>query len=327
MELVTIIVAAYNVENYINKCVNSLMAQTYQNIEMLLVDDGSTDNTGMMIEEKKKGDSRIKVFHKTNGGLSDARNYGLDRMTGRYVTFVDADDFVPQNYIEHMVSIIEARNADVAVVRTCEFCDEKDINLDINYDFVTVSCEEAVRRMLTRNGIAHTACGKLYKVELWESLRFPYRKLYEDYHTTFDAFSKASTVAISEARIYFYFQRPGSIMHYKCNERTVSIVEATREVTPRIIKYWPDLEVEALDLQLALCLKCYQNILNSDKNSFFDIQREIANIVSANGWRLLLSSKTPMKDKVKVVIYFMGKKIFLNIYKKFDGSKWVNEEE
>ena len=317
---ISVIVPAYNVEKYIEKCVNSLIGQTYNNIEILVVDDGSTDNTGRILDEKYKYDARVLVFHKENGGLSDARNYGLDRMTGDFVTFVDSDDFVDKDYFSYLMELANF-GADIVVIPPQPFFDDNHINTVFDFGYEVVDCQEAVRRMLVRKGIAHTACGKLYKSSLWDSERFPYKELYEDYHTTFDVFSKANRIAIGKAAMYFYFQRSSSIMHYECNKCTTRIIDATNQVTPRIEKYWPELRVEAADLQMALCLKCLQSIYSSVSVGFEDEKKKIWDIRKKNAWKLLKSNKINNRDKVKILISYLPSSIYKALYNKFDGNK------
>ena len=199
---VSIIVPAYNVETFVEKCINSLLDQTYENIEILIIDDGSTDKTGKIIDRRYSQIGKISIYHKENGGLSDARNYGLDRVTGDYVTFVDSDDFVDKKYIEYLMRLIGDDEAEIAVISPQTFFTYDEISTEFDYAFETVSAKEAARRMLLRKGIAHTACGKLYKKKLWDHLRFPLGKLYEDYYTTFDVFACAKKVSIGKAQMY-----------------------------------------------------------------------------------------------------------------------------
>lgn len=323
-ELVSVIVAAYNVESYIRKCIDSLLAQTYENIEIIVVDDGSTDLTGKIAEEYHCN-TKVRVFHKENGGLSDARNYGLEKMTGEYVTFVDSDDYVYKEYVEYMMKLIAEEDVQIVVTNPqLYYCDDE-IDQNFDYSAQCITAEEAVRKMLIRDGLSHTACGKLYQSDIWKELRFPYRKLYEDYYTTFDAFSKAEKVAVGHAKMYYYYQRPGSIMHLTCNEKTVGIVEATEIVTPRIIKYWPDLREEAIGFQLALCLKCLQSIYANDIHSFPDIQHHIKKMVHKYMIQMMRSSRLNYKDKVKMLISYLPPKLYLMIYNRFNGTRLIND--
>ena len=324
---ISVIVPAYNVEKYICVCIDSLLEQTYKNYELLLVDDGSTDNTGRILDEKYSENEKIKVYHKNNGGLSDARNYALDRMNGDYVTFVDSDDFVDRDYLAYLIRIITKENADIAVIPPQPFEKVNQIDTDFDLNYETVNTEEAVRRMLIRENIAHTACGKIYKYSIWKEIRFPYKKLYEDYHTTFDAFARAKKVSIGNAKMYFYYQRESSIMHLKCDKNTVSIVQATTEVTPRIIEYWPRLKEEAIDLQISLCLKCLQNIYANGTGTFKDIQKYIRKLVKKNTVLLIMTRKINFKDKIKIIISYLPPRMYLAIYNKFDGRHSYYKEK
>ena len=323
LKKVSIIVPAYNVEDYIEKCIDSLLTQTYRNIEIIIVDDGSTDRTGKIVEEKYNNNSKVVIYHKKNGGLSDARNYGLDRMTGDYVTFVDSDDYVDKEFIFYLLKII-GDAADIAVIPHQTFRSYESINFDYDFKYEIVSTEIAVKKMLLRDKITHTSCGKLFKAFVWKELRFPYRKLYEDYYTTFDAFAMADNVAIGNAAMYFYYQRETSIMHLKCNKQTVGIIDATLEVSPKIKKYWPDLFEEVVDLQVALCLKCLQNIYSNGKNNFLEEQRKIKNIINNNARTLIFSPKVGYKDKIKVLMSYLPADVFLKIYNKYDGNRERN---
>lgn len=317
---VSIIVPAYNVESYVEKCINSLLDQTYENIEILIIDDGSTDKTGKIIDKRYSQNGKISIYHKENGGVSDARNFGLDRITGDYVTFVDSDDFVDTKYIEYLMRLIEVDEAEIALIPAQSFFAYDEINIDFDYTFETVSVKEATRRMLLRKGISHATWGKLYKKKLWDHIRFPLGKLYEDYYTTFDVFAGAKKVSMGKAQMYFYLQRDTSIMHLKCNDNTVNIINATNEVTPRIVQYWPDLVDEAIDLQIALCLKCLQSIYAHDSKKFLKEQEKIKNITNRNAKRVIFSKKIGYKDKIKLIMSYFPSNIYLYIYNIFDGS-------
>lgn len=224
MELVTIIVAAYNVENYINKCVNSLMAQTYQNIEMLLVDDGATDNTGMMIEEKKKGDSRIKVIHKENGGLSDARNAGLSIATGEVISFVDSDDYLSPYFLEFMYKAMCDGNCDIVAIKEgTDFWDGEELIRPLTANINEIEIEyltsnQALEKMLYQQ-IDNGAQFKIYRRFILKGIQFPKGYLYEDVATTYKAFLNSKNAAIVYADLYAYRKRRDSIIRQKFSEK------------------------------------------------------------------------------------------------------------
>ena len=200
--ILTVFTPAYNRADLLTRCYESMCKQTNKNFIWMIVDDGSTDKTGKIIDRRYSQIGKISIYHKENGGLSDARNYGLDRVTGDYVTFVDSDDFVDKKYIEYLMRLIGDDEAEIAVISPQTFFTYDEISTEFDYAFETVSAKEAARRMLLRKGIAHTACGKLYKKKLWDHLRFPLGKLYEDYYTTFDVFACAKKVSIGKAQMY-----------------------------------------------------------------------------------------------------------------------------
>lgn len=319
--MISVIVPAYNVEKYIVKCVDSIINQTFSDYELILVDDGSTDGTSVLCDELAKKSAKIRVFHKENGGLSDARNFALGKSKGEYVTFVDSDDYVAPTYLKELYEPIEKDDVDMTMTSLIPFLENENPSTEYKFGYVVVSEEEAVRKMLLREGVSHSAGGKLYKRYLWEDIQFPVGRLYEDYLTTFFVMENVKKVAITNAPLYYYLQRTDSIMHYKCNERTVTIVEATEQVTPRIVVKWPNLEIEALDNQIAQCLKCKQHILNEAQYKFEDIEKKIKFIVDKNKTKLLFSKKTPIKDKVKILSFLLGDKIFKVIYNIFSGDK------
>lgn len=319
--MISVIVPAYNVKKYVEKCVYSIINQTFPDYEIILVDDGSTDGTSILCDELAKKSDKIRVFHKENGGLSDARNFGMDKAQGEYITFIDSDDYVAPTYLKELYEPIEQDDVDVTITLLTPFWENENPVVKYKDGYTVVSAEESVRKMLIREDIAHSAGGKLYKRYLWKDIRFPVGRLYEDYLTTFFVMENVKKVGITNTSLYYYLQRSDSIMHYKCTERTVTIVEATEQVTPKIIAKWPNLEVEAKDLQVAQCLKCKQQILNEAPHKFEVVEKNIEFIVDRNKKKLLFSKKTPRKDKVKILFFLLGDKIFKVIYNIFDGDK------
>lgn len=319
--LVSVIVPVYNVEAYLRECIDSVTDQTYKNLEILIVDDGSTDNSPVLCEELLKSDTRIKVFHKKNGGLSDARNYALDRCHGEYITFIDSDDIVDKRLIEICLSKVNSSRSDMVSVNLQQFEVRNEIKIDDKFSFVTCDAQEAARKMLTCKGISSCGCAKLYRASLFKAIRFPVGRLYEDYLTIYRILSETSCVTIVDAQLYFYRQRPGSIMRYQCSKKTVTLVDASVEVTEYVVNRWPDLKIAAYEDQIAQCLKCLQGILNYDKAAFLDYQDKIDIIVRSKSRCLLVSRSVRIKNKIKILSYFLGKRFFIRIYNKFDGSR------
>ena len=179
-ELISIVVPVYNVEKYIEKCVNSITNQVYNNLEIILVNDGSTDNSGKLCDSLSKLDDRIKVYHKENGGLSDARNYGVERANGTYIGFVDSDDFIDSDMYKTLYDVIKRENADVAE------CNMKIVYPNSARQYTTKKyyrvCNEIeyIKEYLVLEKIFGSVCTKLIKSEIAKTLTFPKGKLYED---------------------------------------------------------------------------------------------------------------------------------------------------
>ena len=160
--LISVVVPVYNVEKYIDRCLNSIINQTYRKLEIIIVNDGSTDNSRKIIDKFSKMDSRIIVIDKNNGGLSEARNVGINAATGDYITFIDSDDFVSYDYIEYLYSLIEKYKVKVASSFYQIISSEDEIKTNEEYIDKKLTAREAVNKMLYRENIAHIACGKIY---------------------------------------------------------------------------------------------------------------------------------------------------------------------
>lgn len=211
--LVSVIVAVYNVEHYLERCVDSLLSQTYANHEILLVDDGSTDGSAAICDDYANRNRTVAVVHKENGGLSDARNAGLLVASGDYVVFVDGDDLVAPCYIEHLMIPILNGDANFAICDLLETANP-DVLLSSRQgsrDIALYSSEEALIECLKGEKLTVSACGKLGKRSLWISHPFPAGQVYEDLFTIPCLISQAGVVAHVPERLYGQVMREGSI--------------------------------------------------------------------------------------------------------------------
>jgi glycosyltransferase involved in cell wall biosynthesis len=219
------------VEAYLPLCIESLIKQTYLSIEIILVDDGSTDNSALICDNYAKRDSRIIVFHKENGGLSDARNYGLEMAKGEYITFVDSDDFVNYNFIEVLYQQLCLYNAEVAF---CDYVNVDENENEIKSSKITKSIRYSGKKFVeelyhpSQHGMEFIACGKLYKTELLirNGISYPVGKIHEDMFTTYKVLYYANNVVFCNYIGYFYRQRNGSIMQSQFSLRNLDMVEA-----------------------------------------------------------------------------------------------------
>lgn len=214
--LISIIVPIYKVELYLARCLNSIIHQTYSNLEIILVDDGSPDKCGDICEEYKLQDSRIRIIHKENGGLSDARNAGLDISTGEYIALVDSDDWVAPNYIQVLFDLIKNNGADISICNLLlVYNNEEIINADNNKNvevkkYTNIQAlEQYFEEYSLQMIVAHC---KLYKAELFKNIRYPLGKIHEDEYTTYKLLYSANKVMFTTSCLYYYFQRSDSII-------------------------------------------------------------------------------------------------------------------
>ncbi|MBR0414998.1 MAG: glycosyltransferase family 2 protein [Clostridia bacterium] len=228
-ELVSVIVPIYKVEEYLDRCIESIVGQTYQNIEILLVDDGSPDNCPAMCDAWAERDSRITVIHKENGGLSDARNAAIDVAKGDYITFVDSDDLITVNAIEVLMELANIENSDVVIsTKLLKFSEEISVDCTQCESYKTVSAQTALESIFCEN-TRWEACGTIFSHHLFETTRFPVGKIYEDIRTIPGVIFNAKTVTFADVVIYYYFERLDSIMHQSGHIVKIDLYEAVKE--------------------------------------------------------------------------------------------------
>ena len=227
-ELISIVIPVYKVEKYLNKCVQSVVNQTYQNIEIILVDDGSPDLCPKICDDWEKKDSRIRVIHKKNGGLSDARNVGVRASKGQFIGFVDSDDYIEETMYEELYRAIKSANAEVAI---CDYeaITEEGIVLKsespIKYEmFSKIEAEEKL--IGAGQWYYVTAWNKLYSRYILEEIEFPVGKIHEDEFVVHEVFWKCNRIVSIDRKLYKYVQRAGSITSGANGIRSLDMVEA-----------------------------------------------------------------------------------------------------
>jgi len=327
---ISIIVPIYNVKKYIQQCVESLINQTYKNLEIILIDDGSTDGCGELCDEFGKKDQRIHVIHKQNGGLSDARNKGIDVASGDYIGFVDSDDWISHNMYEKMLSSLKSVNADIAVCgwveeflnNSIEKCPPQKI-LDKN---------EALKELLENLLIADHACDKLYKTSLFKNIRYPVGKTYEDILTTYKLFNNANKVLYISDAFYHYRQRKGSIARSNFNLKKMEWLDAVKSLESDPIIELNDTFSSIIHDRIfhTKCFLLREMLLNTDDKylkecmPFID---EFYNELKSKKFHVIKSTKYSKSLKVMALLTFGGKNLLIklfhsNWYKQYTGDKY-----
>lgn len=299
-DVVSVIVPIYNIEKYIDRCVESIVAQTYQNLEIILVDDGSTDNSGLICDEWEKKDKRIEVIHKINGGLSDARNTGIEKSRGELVSFIDGDDEIDKEMYEKLVKVLYRNNADISMCRmkkiepnreypTREFLNDSD---EIIFDG-----KEAMRFLLLDN-IDCSVCLKVYRRKLFNELRFPFGKTNEDFAVLYKLFYRSKRIVYIQDILYFYYYRKQSITSSSFSIKQFDKLDNCLDMIAYISDNAPDIIDEAryyLLMQSMYLLKklCLENM----ENQYDKRYKQLREILQSNSNELLNSKYLTVKEK------------------------------
>ena len=240
--LISVIVPVYKVEPYLDKCISSIVNQTYKNLEIILVDDGSPDNCPAMCEAWAEKDSRIRVIHKTNGGLSDARNAGMTVATGELMAFVDSDDWIAPDMYEHLYRRLAEDNSDIAACGVQMVWEDKTPSRTLTREGSCVlNQEEAMRAIIEESWLKQPVWYKLYKTDLIRDILFPMGKCHEDVFWSYQAVGSAKKVSVSDHIGYYYLQRGGSIMGEGYSVKRLDAIEAKEQRCAYMYKRFPAL--------------------------------------------------------------------------------------
>lgn len=277
-EQISVIVPVYNVEPFLNRCIQSIVDQTYRKLEIILIDDGSTDNSGKMCDKWAAQDPRIRVIHQVNGGLSDARNHGMRIACGNYIGFVDSDDWLESNMFESLYRLIKKYHADISM------CAANSVDLEgkvIGTGDVPVkrSWDEAISlyrnkeimeaHLSKRNLINAGVWNKLYKKEVLKDIEFPKGKLYEDMFTTYRILAQSKVLVKTAMHGYNYLQREGSICKKKLTANNFDSLEANRERYQFVLEKFPEFETMARERMLTNLLNLAFRIVKEAKTDCF----------------------------------------------------------
>lgn len=320
MAEVSIIVPVYQVEQYIRQCVDSILAQTFTDFELILVDDGSKDQSGKICDEYARMDTRVKVIHKGNGGLSDARNKGMDQASGNYFMFVDSDDYIAPTMIECLYKSILNQNADIAVCNYLYYFEnDRRKNFATNIKSEVLSGAEIFyNRKNERNyGIWTVAWNKLYKSEVFGNVRFRMGKYHEDEFWANDIYQMDIKVVMIQECLYYYRQRDNSIMGKKSIARNLDILEAFQE---RLHVYLKNPEYtgqtyKVLVYSLEYLAESKRMISNKDdKNKYIQAEKNIKGII-----KQLKKRRLSVIQRVSLVFMGINPCLVFSIGIKFRG--------
>ena len=300
-DLHSVIVPIYKVEAYLDDCVRSIVAQTYPNLEIILVDDGSPDRCGDMCDAWAAKDSRIKVIHKPNGGLSDARNAGLQIAAGDYIAFVDSDDWIEPQMYEKMLAAMKAEQAEICAcrIRSCypDHCVEWGCP-----EYRATEPEQTLAMLYNDTAYPVSALNKLYRRELWETLRFPVGKICEDAFTTYLLVHKAKHIVQLPEAFYNYRIRPESIMTSRFSIKRMDEEEVWRVNYEFTKEHYPRIYPAAFDFYLEKVNVLIHCIPRDSREEFGEQFRYLKQILRKNLLHILLFSHLGLKQRIRMVL-------------------------
>lgn len=319
LPLISIIIPVYNVEKYLDACLESVCKQTYKNIEIILVDDGSTDLSGKMCDNWAANDKRIKVIHKTNGGLSDARNAGIEAATGEYIEAIDSDDIVSPEITEHLWRIAEESGSDVAICDLVHwYAGERPIFQKETKEMI-FSAEDALCEMMYQKSFLYAFGGKIYKKSLLDDVRFPVGMLFEDVAIMYKIISKCAKIVYSDAKLYGYLHRGDSITTKQFSKRDCDILQICQEQVNFAKGYSKKVYDAAIAYQVTGAFRIYLNAPSGDE---YKNELQICKqIIRKNGLKVISDRKTRKKTKAALALFYTSPNLLRRIYRKIDRWK------
>ena len=317
---ISVVIPVYNVEDYLHYAIDSLVNQTHKNFEVLLINDGSTDNSGKLCDKYAQEYDWIRVFHKENGGLSDARNYGVLKATNEWIFFLDPDDYIEPFTFELLTLIRAKYQADLIstkVQTTNEY--EKYFAEQFNLESSQrVTKEEALELMLEDKVATVSACAKLYKKQILEMRPFPVGKIYEDFFVVAEHLRLAEQIVISPVVTYHYYRRPGSIVQSQFTDKRFDFFEAGEYNRNQIKQFYSGNSVEK-----ALNLKIVQGSFHISEAAASTDTKALRNIVKkvrSFYWSIIFDSKASSKLKLKYSWFLLTPNLYCRIKKMLKRS-------
>lgn len=307
--LISLIVPVYNVAQYLAECAESIRRQDFNDFEVLLVDDGSTDGSASMCDDIAASDSRFRVIHQSNGGTSVARNAGIEASSGDYIAFMDSDDIVHPAYLSRLFQLISEYEADIAMVKFAEGRQIDSSRMMLSgRSTELLSGIEALERTLYQDGLDTTPCCKLYRRSVFDHVRFVPGLLYEDLDLITKVLPMIGKVVVSDDILYFYRHRKGSNIGSFSMKR-LDVLDVTRDICHRTVKYGKPMQLAARDRRLSAAFNMFV-LLN--RNGYGDT------VASDGCWDIicdlrggeLSNSKVRLKNKIGVFLSYGGKRFF-----------------
>lgn len=324
-ELISIIVPVYKVEKYLEKCVKSILKQTYTNLEIILVDDGSPDKCGQLCDELAKTDDRIKVFHKENGGLSDARNYGVERANGEYIGFVDSDDYIHECMYEELYKAIKKSGTSIA---ECGVTRVYKNTLRPHYEgedyFLVLDREGYLKEYLENKRLYGSAWCKLIHRDLAKKIKFPTGKIYEDAFYTLELLKTVDKYTLISGNYYYYYIRENSITTRSFSSKDMDYIEIMNEIEDYTLANFPIFKEQLLVRLTFAYISIFNQLLEVDNYKRKSEYKILKNKLKDNYFKVLSNKKAPKNLKAAMFLLSANERLYkfmLSKYKKYESNE------
>ena len=318
-DLVSVIIPVYNVEYYLAKCVDSVLEQDYRPLEIILIDDGSTDGSGQICDDYDNKYEEIKVIHKQNGGLSDARNYGIAASTGSYICCIDSDDYIDDGFITYLMSLIHKYNADMSICNISYVENDVITNPVKERKEYCANASQILEKILDEVEITESACAKMYKNELFEDVRYPIGRTEEDLATTYKLIGQCDKIAYGNDKSYYYINRSDSITKRKFSEANYNIIWAFDGMKKYVMERYPELRESCLKRECSVHMRLLQKAtLNAIKDERITNARKNLRKLSVSCFR---NPKANVSEKIRFFLVAYFPNIYLFCYKSYKKVK------
>lgn len=317
--LISVIIPVYNVEKYLVRCVGSVLKQSYQNFEIILVDDGSTDSSGSICDDFAREYENIRTFHKPNGGLSDARNFGVERARGDLLTFIDSDDYIDSDCLSYLLELLSGARTRMSVCQLRVITSGGRIIENGTSGNAVLDPAGCIKKMLYHDGIDTSACAKLYDRHLFDAVLYPKGKYFEDIGTTYALMMQCDKIAIGYESKYNYIYRNASIVNSNFNPTKLDLIEMTDKMARDVGAAYPDLRQAALRRRVYARFSTLNQMFYVREAKYIKERSRLIRFIRKHSKEVLNDPLAPDRDKKAIRILMLGfpvYRIFWKLYLK-----------
>lgn len=302
--MISVIIPIYNAEAYLKRTFDCILQQTFADYEVILVDDGSTDRSGKLCDAMTQTDGRFRCIHKKNGGVSEARNLGLQHIRGEFVTFLDADDIVPPDYLQVLSATLEKNHAQIAVCDVSILSGGREIRR-FACGCPLLSRQQALNRILSRKEINSGPCAKLFRREILENLSFPPLKVYEDILFVMQAVERCDLLAATSAVAYVYEQNESSAMHRLQKVPSEDVIYATQQILAYLRQH-RELKPDCFYITVSHLMQYVQELQQNPSAEAKRFIRHTRRLFRRYFWGILGCRSFPYKEKILFAAFSLG---------------------